>query len=1060
MLAVAATVLCYRAFSVKYDHTLHKAVLDQLSTTFPDAIVRVGHVSQDLDGTLSVTDVLMTSREGPSRDPILRAERVVIRGKLGIGDYVHNRIEVKQLELFGMHLNVWNSSTGSCSTDALQPHPNPNQPPPKLIFKDASVTLYRDGPKSSTRKVPTLDFTGISGFAEQTWEGPPGNRQKAIKTQLSGRSLGTVEHFQVAVAALPEVKAWNAHGNFEKLKYSASLLQSLPKELRDALQQLKDLECEASAAFDVAARPNRAPEFEVRGTILSGRLRHERLPYTLEGLHGEFSSNHTRVQLRNMSASSGTAQLKIDTDIYGFQSTSPITLHAQVRNLELDQRLYLSLPAKLQSAWNKMQPSGKVNGTIKLFFDGQRWTPEMDVLCSGVSIRPWLFPYPVEDIHGRVIYKNATISTPERVVGRAGGQNLLGTFSLTKLEANGEHESPWIGQLDCASEGPVAIDELLLSCLTQRGQETTGAETFVRSLRPSGSVQLSSASFHRSSRHDIWHKAIDASMYSGRINYTGFAYPIYDIRGRIVCNDSQFQLDKFEGRNDSGRIRCDGDWTLSPDGSVPFSLVFDAYDVPIEEELKLALPSETQFVWEELRPLGAIDHVHVSLERLPGNPKVLTSVNITENRRNNHATGRSLRLKPRAFDYLLSDVDCQIGYLPGLVAIDRASGVHDGNEIAISGRCEPVEDGRWKAMVNWLPRTRVRVESELLRALPKSIRDSLVKMDFRGPISVLGTSEITFADRHDGDIETAWDCSLDVEDGQLGDGRYIGAMRGMLKVRGRSHGPDINAIGSLELDALKVLGIPVTQFRGPFAVLGSRLFFGSSIHEALPQAQQDEPNVMSASALSGKVLLNGYGSLETGNFHLDSTLHGAQLDLLLKDLGVESTSAEAVCNAELSFDGIPWEPQGYSGEGKIQLTEAELYELPFMIRLLNATSVDADDSAFQTAEIAFRLDGDHIPLGVRCEGEVLRLWGKGWTNLRRELKLDLYTHIGRRFPIGKVVQPLFPDSRFASFMSVNVTGSLDNPIMTQQVFPQLSMEELFSDSEPEQPASFWQRQRK
>lgn len=1058
LLAIAATVLCYRAFHTKYDNTLKNAVTTHLRQLFPDCSVYVGYVSQN-GGSLTATDVLFANKGGASRNPILKVERVVVRGNLDLTDWLHNRIEVKQLELFGVHLNVWQNAAGDWSFDHIKPCPNPTSVPPRLVFNDASVTIHKLDGGSPSPATASIDFNNISGFAEHTWEGPPEARYKVLRAQVSGRSPATVANFHTEVVALSDVGDWKVKGNFEDLRLSQALIEGLPDSVAESAAQIKGLTCQATAHFEASGKPGQAPQFSLAGKLHSGSLRDPRLTYRLENVRGEFSCDNSRIQLRDMLAQSGATELEIDADIYGLSPNSPLTLHAKVANLELDQALYQSLPKKLKDGWDKLQLEGKISGTVKLAFDGKQWTPELDAVCQGVAVRAWLFPYPIDEIYGRVTYNNATLSTPQQIVGRAGGQTIHGTFSLNKLETT-SGQTDWTGHLACRADGPVAIDELLISSLTPRGRSTSGAETFVRSLDTSGTIQLSLATFDRRTPQDIWHKSIDANVYSGHINYELFRYPIYDVRGRILCDDSRWWLEKFEGRNDSGRIQCKGNWETPPSGPVPFDLTFDAFDIPIEEELKQALPSETQFVWDELQPLGAIDNVQVSLSRLALEPQVRTSVNIIENRRNNNASGRSLRLMPKAFPYLLSDVDCKISYSPGLVRIWKASGLHDGNEIAISGQCEPVEDGRWKATTAWLPTTRVRIESELLKALPKSIRESLVRIDFRGPISVVGNSEITFADSRSGNIETAWDCNLDIENGQLGDGRYIGSMRGMIKMRGQSKGSTFNAVGSVGLDALTVMGVPVTRLNGPFAVIGSKLYFGSDVSNVLPQSQFEPFGVMSANSLSGTVELSGYGQLETGNFHLESSLRSAKLDLLLKDLGVEKTSAEAVCDAELNFDGVPWDPQGYSGDGKIELTEAKLYELPFMIRLMNATAVAEDDSAFQTANIEFRLDGDQIPLTkIHCDGEVLRLRGEGWTNLRRELKLDLHMHIGRRFPIGKVVQPLFPDSRFASFMSINVTGTLDNPIMNNQVFPQFAVETLFPESSENKPASFWQRGR-
>jgi hypothetical protein len=136
------------------------------------------------------------------------------------------------------------------------------------------------------------------------------------------------------------------------------------------------------------------------------------------------------------------------------------------------------------------------------------------------------------------------------------------------------------------------------------------------------------------------------------------------------------------------------------------------------------------------------------------------------------------------------------------------------------------------------------------------------------------------------------------------------------------------------------------------------------------------------------------------------------------------------------------------------LSDAKLYELPFMMRFLSVASVSNNDaSAFQQADINFQLYGDHIPLQVAADGEVLRLRGEGWTNLRKEVELQLYTYVGRRAALSQVVTPLLAESRFSTFMMIEVNGTLDNPDMQRRPFPQLeaTLQQIFPEVAEQRP---------
>ncbi len=198
---------------------------------------------------------------------------------------------------------------------------------------------------------------------------------------------------------------------------------------------------------------------------------------------------------------------------------------------------------------------------------------------------------------------------------------------------------------------------------------------------------------------------------------------------------------------------------------------------------------------------------------------------------------------------------------------------------------------------------------------------------------------------------------------------------------------------------------------------------------------------------------------------MKANLKDAELAGLLQDVGVDRASTQGKCSADLDFTGVPWNPQTYSGSGNIHLSDAKLYQLPFMVRLMSYTSYtpqSKEDAAFSSADIQFSLDGDHVPLVVNCDGDVLRLVGKGWTNLRRDIELDLYTYVGRRSLIRNAIDPLLAESTYASAIMIEVRGTLDNIQMARRTFPQLesTLEQMFpevAERRKENPILPWRR---
>ena len=1059
VLAAVAAILSYQAILGKFDRQLHAAVKERLTESFPYASIHVGPVAYNQKGNLVVNDLRIAVRNFRTKKfrQVIGCERAVLEGNLDIAHWVQQTIRIDKIDLHGVQIDAWPQADGKWSIEELKPNARPHTTAPTVVVHEAMMKLHRDS--SSPASVIVLHDiqcrVGPMGPSEVADCSPD-----ALSIQLAASSSGLMQRISVQGWLDPQRRSWSVGGNVDRFEFTHELIEKLPPQAAQYLNQIAGLECEASFAYKLYSRPHSSPGFEIKdGHISEGRLQDSRLPYPLDHLHGKFFCDNSKLQLRELVATSGSTTLTLGTDICGFTPDVPITIVASATNLELDRRLYDSLPESWRTYWDRLQLSGTADAEVNLIFDGKKWSTVASFDCRNVSMTPWLFPYPLESVTGKVMYAEGTVRS-ELLSGMAGGQPVQGTVLLTNAGGG-----QWVGEIGCRTLGAIAVDEKLLSALTPVGAAKSAAETFVRTLHPAGVVQLTNATFKRTAAPgDTWHRTIDASVYNGKIRYEGFAYPIYEIRGRIEAEDDVWRLDQFEGRNSSGRILCNGSWLAVKNGPAPIDLRFRALAVQLDEELRRALPPDAQFLWKQLQPDGAIDEIDIHLVRPTSNQAADLTVSLREVSSTNQASGRSLRLYPLEFPFFFNDVACDVTYSPGKIHIESASASNGASRILVKGDCSRDELKRqWIADMHWLPSTRLIVNNQFLQALPASIRQSLVRLDFRGPVSVLGNSRIVLSPGAEQGITSSWNCQLDIEDAQLGEGTYVDAMRGSIEMEGKNDGKTVLASGKVFMDALTLKGVPVTRVSGPFALVGSRLYFGRAISEALPQASGNSQPDLTADALAGKLTVSGHGQLDSGKFYVKANLQDAELSALLQDVGVARATTPGTCKAEVDFDGVPWNPQTYRGTGSIHLSDAKLYQLPFMIKLLSFTrSVSNDDAAFNSADIKFEMDGDHIPLNVACEGDVLRMVGKGWTNMRRELELDLYTYVGRRTIVRNVIDPLLSESPYASTMMIEVRGSLDSPDMKRVPFPQLesTLQQMFpevAERRQENPILPWRR---
>lgn len=1077
-LAATAAILSYRAFESRVDSRLRGLVYERLAALFPKTRIRIDRVTIEGPTKIVVHGLRMAVKDGAKARQVMKIDRVVLTGDLDIAHCVQETVQVHRVDLYRPQATLWQTESGSWSVEALMCKRTPGQETPELIVHEGELRIYRELRENA---VPIV-FLDVSGRIAQGDFVPDtavvsGLPTRLISGRLQARSSGLCEAVEIDGWLNPAIGRWQLEGTMRDLVFSTDLAAKLPVSLARSLTQVAGLSCKASARFMLGRTDSSSGwEFRVRGKLGYGRLNDARLPYPLEKLSGDFFCDNKSLQLRDIKAESGEASFSLDADINGFHPQAPVVLVAEATMLQLDGRVYKALPEKWQKYWDRIRPDGYVDGKVYLSSDGQRWRPSLLLNCRDVQLECWLFPYPLSKVKGQVIIESERL-VGTNLRGEAGGQPINGGFNF-HLE-----NEEWFGKLKLKGDGPVAIDEKVLTALTPRHHATTSTERFVRDLEPSGTFQIKNAVFERRTKEaDYWHKSLDIQVNDCAVLYKGFRYPLHRIRGRILATDDHWSLENFEGWNDSGRIQCNGEWIDGQVAGVPFRLNFTAHSLAMEDELQQALPADARQLWEQIRPSGSLDRADVRIVRPSGTSQVDIQVDLHEDKHSNATTGQSLRLHPASFPYWLSDVACDLTYRPGFVKINQASANNGNSRVSLYAECQQNAAGNWVGSVDWLPTSRVMVDTQLLRALPEAISSGLLELDLRGPVNVMGRTKFELPSNSSQALTTDIKLQLDLEDVQVGEGKVIDGVRGTVLLVGRRDNVQMVAVGLATIDAVSLRGIPVTNIRGPLALVGNQLYFGSEVTGHFEAEMGKEllygpefaqhfnataallASDVTAEALSGTLSMSGSGQLDSGRFQIKSKLADADLRCMLQDLGASQAPTDARCQAELVLSGVPWETQTYSGAGSIHLSNAQLYQLPTMIQLMRKLSVTPTaKTAFHTADINFEVDGDRIPLKLACEGDLLSLRGSGWTNFRRELDLELYSYVGGRVPVSSVLNPLISDSRYATFMSLEVDGTLDNPRIERRAFPQLAvLQQIFPDKVPseEEPSRFLGRLRR
>lgn len=817
-LLLALVILAsYHYVHSRVDGALRNKIVELLAKQFPQHLVNLdsAHLEEGKGIVLEGLKISLPTSAGPRT--VIRIPRLIAQGNLHLVGLIGGDIPVQQVYMDSVDVSLWPTGDGQWSIQTLgsdKPIP-PTLPPIDIrrgilrigheLHRSDAETIYHD-----------LNVTVRTG---EELVSPFKNNTPFVK--LSGSLSGSnFANLDVQVDLTKDKKQWFVSGKVKQLFYSPQWADKLPRQWNGYLVQLAGFSGRCDAEFTVNKPVDQTPAFSIHGHIFDGRLQHPKLPYPLENLEGTLYCRNNMLQLRKATASSGGAKFLLEADVNGLSIGAPMLAKLEAKSLPLDDRLYGALPRALQEQWKKLNITGIVDSEITLKYDGKKWNPDIIVHARQGSLDPDIFPYPISDVQGSFHYCDGILVAKD-ITAIAKGQILRGSLHLQRAWPR------WLIDLSISSDGPVPLDESLISALAPRGELNTPAQKFVRSLSPTGTIHLESSRFVRTADSpDVLSKNIEFTVYGGSIRYAEFRYPIFDLQGHVSIDDSTIKIQRVKGRNDSAQIHCEGSAECIEGDVGQMRLDFDVFNIPLEEELHAALPSAVRQLWSHLRPGGVIDRAKVQLTRHGKGQPTELSVNIQEDGKVDSVAGRSVSIRPLSLPYLLSDIACDIDYRPGYVHIRRFSASHDISRVKAEGECTVKSDGSWSGLLCWLPTTRLMVDQSLIVALPPYLQSPLNAVEFRGPLSITGQTLVATSEQSGAPEVKAWDLACEIEDGRLGGGSIASGIRGSVHVQGENSEEGPRAKGVMAIDSATVKGVPIINLTGPFAISDQKLLLG------------------------------------------------------------------------------------------------------------------------------------------------------------------------------------------------------------------------------------------
>ena len=1009
---VLAVVVAVPYLYRRVDDEIRRCVEARFAEQYPDLMITV-RAAQLIEGEgIEAQDISIVEpgAKGP-RAEIVHVEELFLTCRGDLEELITGEPAITHVLISRPTIRVTRRLDGNWSVSKLLPPAKLTHAPCPVRIENGSVEIF-DPLKSPTQTL-TLRHLNLTITPPPQVLRPGGDPQlPKFKGTLTGDFFrqARLEGFLD-----PDRLSWTVSGAVEGLEVSPELAAAVPDPWAEKLTLPASLRGQGTLDFNVTHDPvSPVPyRFDLSGRLSGARIDDPRLPHPLTDMHAGFRATNDGYVIEDLFAAGGQATLRMSCRAGGYDNTSPLWLEAEIRQLELDQQLMEILPEVLKDQWSRYLPSGQIHADVQLSFDGQDWHPEVSIQCLNVAVSYYKFPYRLQQCTGSVALEDDVLRA--QFTGYGGTQPVeIKAEVLRPLSA----PSGW-----CTAQGRgIQIDEKLFSAIKEEPRAVA------RSLDPRGAVDLSYRVWREHADHP-WHRHLLVGLNRLWMKYDKFPYPLSNVIGTLEMVDNRWTFENLQGTNDTGRVTWGGYLESSPEGN-NLLLNLTGNNIPLEEELRDALRKpDTRRLWNDLKLTGAVD-ITAEVRQLPGDPQASVSFRA-------QPRGESTSIEPISFPYRMEKIAGLMTYNNGHVTLERFKAEHGHTTISTDGTFDLLPDGSRKLKLENMAVDRLHADRDLIQALPERLKKSVVGLSPGGPLDLRGTIEFARGSDPNGPLTSAWDLDLGFHQGSLDCGAKLENINGQMDLSGSFDGTRMRSSGELAIDSVTYKHIQFTDVRGPLSSDDDRVLLGALADQQ--QSRQTHRDI-TAKAFGGTVFSRGWVARgEVPRFRLQANLSGANLARCAQEVlpGHQDLSGKVRAAVDLWGEGRSLNSLG--GAGRIELRDADIYELPVMISLLKILSVrPPDQSAFSESDIDFTIQGPHLYFSrMNFNGDAISLEGRGEMNFDSDIRLTFRSRLGLR----QLNVPLLKDilgGASEQIMLIHVSGKIQDPITKKEPFPTLT----------------------
>lgn len=785
-----------------------------------------------------------------------------------------------------------------------------------------------------------------------------------------------------------------------------------------------------------------APVVVHRGrlTVTDGEAVCRFFPYRVDDVTGVVEYSPAGIEIRDMRGRHGEGKILVTGQCEPIKPGAQIVIKIVGTDIAIDPEIRQALPPRYERILRHFEPTGTVSaevvtsGPVYISEWRDAWKTKVDVSLDGVTAAFDDFPYPLEDVRGRILADEFGLKV-RNVQGRRGDARV-------SIDGEARLESDRITEIDLAIVGEaVPFDDVLLAALPPLLREQIAA-------------------FRATGRFDV-HARVGLDEQSDAVVTTRavlrdvtvrpavLPLEVTGITGEVTVGGDAIEFRQVRGHRGSASFDVEGRYALAEDAA-PSDLRLAVKGIDVTEEVLAAMPPavrEAIGAWRVLGPVDVVTHWVDARPDIDGAqdaaPQRLTSA---------IRFGGSVITHP-ALPAPLEDVTGVLELTDERMASESLEATYAGAALRTSLLVDRAQNsGRITASATDIP-----LDHRLVDLAPAQLRSALAELDMAGFVD-LEHGIVTFAPEEPGG-PAAWMVSegrVRLRDVALGEDIAISKLRGELTVDGalRDRTGGLTLRGRLLLDTGAFAGrvaedltadytaVRTSEAEGVLALsdLRAKLYGGSVMAEEV--SMQFEP---------GKA-----------SYHVNAIAREIQLSPLIRPEGPithedDDVDAEGRLDAQISLVGEFGRSASRRGTGGFELHDAYIYRLPVVFSILNFIDPTTPPSpnAFNFARARFSLVGTRMDLDdILLTGPAITFAGGGtYYTADGHVSLDLEPRSRRNWTVP-VVTPLI-DGTASRLVAIQVVGPLGRPVVNAKSLPGVTdtFREIFQRKKPTNYAS-------